>query len=155
MILDDKTKAHRGYIPPAYLRWRRVVVGKHTDVRVPSKVRALSSMRVSRSTAQTRITAPRLFTYSKNIASKSDACCCGQFADSPDTQVVKNAAVQAATVASRVTATTMATCASCTGNSRREVSNSSSPGAAIFMQTPPLPRRRRIKEAALTRIPVI
>jgi hypothetical protein len=38
-----------------------------------------------------------LFLYSKNIASASDVCCCGTYADSPDTLTVKNATVAAAT----------------------------------------------------------
>jgi hypothetical protein len=38
-----------------------------------------------------------MFTYSKDRASACHAVCCGEFADSPDVAVVKNAAVTAAT----------------------------------------------------------
>lgn len=37
-----------------------------------------------------------LFTYSKDIQGNAHACCCGSYADSPDTQVVKNASLAAA-----------------------------------------------------------
>lgn len=38
-----------------------------------------------------------MFLYSKNIGSASHVCCCGSYADSPDTAIVKNATLSAAT----------------------------------------------------------
>ncbi|MDR6856068.1 hypothetical protein [Variovorax guangxiensis] len=95
--LEDRTKANRGNILQHISPGVASSLGNTPMSALRSKVALIFDESFQKYCADTNYSA-WLFTYSKNIASKSDACCCGQFADSPDTQVVKNAAVQAATV---------------------------------------------------------
>jgi hypothetical protein len=94
--LDDRTKVNRGAILSRNSPGVAASLGQTPLSALRSKVALIFDERFHKYTSDTDYT-DWLFTYSKDIASRSHACCCGQFADSPDTQVVKNAAVAAAT----------------------------------------------------------
>lgn len=94
--LDDTSKLHRNNILSHISPGVTASLGTTPLSALRSKVALIFDDGFHKYTTDTNYS-NWLFTYSKDIASKSDACCCGLFADSPDTQIVRNAAVTAAT----------------------------------------------------------
>lgn len=94
--LDDRQKTHRGNVLQHITPNVAASLGNTPMSALRSKVALIFDEKFHKYTTDNDYS-NWMFTYSKDIGSQSDACCCGQFADSPDTQVVKNAAVSAAT----------------------------------------------------------